>query len=376
MYDAIIIGAGPAGLITARHLNEGGLKTLVLEEDKEVGKPVNCAGLFSVTGLERLDLKPGDFILNRVKGSHFFSKNGNTAEIGGIGDKAYVVDRAAFDSHIAELYSGELRLRERCIDIKKEIAGYELKTEKGSERCEKLIIATGHSQLPLKLGFGVSENFIDSIQYEIEGVEIDENFVELYFGTIAPGFFAWMIPTSDSCARVGLGALDASKRPIEYINEFLSHLKKEGKIRGHSKVISKGGGIIPLYDSSLALQIGDAYLVGDVATQVKATTGGGVMMGGLAAKALADSVLKGTEYTANLAEVNKELKMHMLARRIMNRFGDEQYSHMMDFLRRDDIRGILEKSGDMDFIRPLIHEFMKNPKSMGGLAKLFMGGLV
>ena len=376
MYDAIIIGAGPAGLMAARHLNEGGLKTLVLEEDKEVGKPVNCAGLFSATGLEKLDIKQGDFILNSVKGSRFFSRDGNSAEIGGKENKAYVVDRARFDSHLAELYSGELRLGERCIEIKKELAGYEIKTEKGSEKCEKLIIATGPSQLPLQLGFGVPEKYIDSIQYEIEGVEIDENFVDLYFGSIAPGFFAWMIPTSDSKARVGLGVLDASKRPLEYINEFLSYLKKEGKIKGHNKVISKGGGIIPLYDSSLALQIGDAYLIGDAATQVKATTGGGVMMGGLAAKALADSILSGTDYVTNLTEVNKELKMHIFARKILNRFGDEQYSHMMDFLRKDDVRAILEKSGDMDFLKPLVHEFMKNPKSMGGLAKLFMKGMI
>ena len=41
--DVLVVGAGPAGLSAARALAKKGLKTIIIEEDEEVGIPVQCA---------------------------------------------------------------------------------------------------------------------------------------------------------------------------------------------------------------------------------------------------------------------------------------------------------------------------------------------
>ena len=40
--DVLVVGAGPAGLATARATAMRGLKTVVIEEHAEIGEPVQC----------------------------------------------------------------------------------------------------------------------------------------------------------------------------------------------------------------------------------------------------------------------------------------------------------------------------------------------
>jgi len=376
-YEVIVVGAGPAGSICARKLDEAGKKVLLLEEDKTVGKPANCAGLFSASGLNRLEIKPDNsFVLNKVKGARFYSLDGNSAEVKGDGDKAYVVDRAKFDQYLLGQYKGEKRLGARCDSAKKKEGGFELTVGKEKLTCERLVLATGIDYtLPKSLGFIVPERFINTIQYEFEGVDVDDDFVELYLGSIAPGFFAWVIPTGGGKARVGLGVLDAEKKPLEYLEIFLKKLREEGRFKESNRITEKSGGPIPLFASELGWSVGDAYVVGDAAWQVKATTGGGVIMGGICAMRLADCIANDRDYNAATNDIRKELGNHLMARRIAKKFGDEEYSHMMDFLKKPDVKKVLEEEGDMDFVGPLMKVVMKNPmmmlKMMGSFGKFF-----
>ena len=41
-FDAVIVGSGPAGSVTARFVAETGAKVLILERRAEVGVPVLC----------------------------------------------------------------------------------------------------------------------------------------------------------------------------------------------------------------------------------------------------------------------------------------------------------------------------------------------
>ena len=47
MHDVIIVGAGPVGLYAARLCEQAGMDFLVIEEHKNIGKPVHCSGLVS-----------------------------------------------------------------------------------------------------------------------------------------------------------------------------------------------------------------------------------------------------------------------------------------------------------------------------------------
>ena len=42
VYDAIVIGAGPAGSTTATYAARGGMKVLLLDKREHIGIPVRC----------------------------------------------------------------------------------------------------------------------------------------------------------------------------------------------------------------------------------------------------------------------------------------------------------------------------------------------
>ena len=71
------------------------------------------------------------------------------------------------------------------------------------------------------------------------------------------------------------------------------------------------------------LQKKNVYLVGDAGMQVKATTGGGVVTGLLAAEALAKSIIKNKSYAQQLKKLNRELKITRMIRKRLNKFNDK-----------------------------------------------------
>ncbi|MCI4337185.1 MAG: FAD-dependent oxidoreductase, partial [Thermoplasmata archaeon] len=40
--DVLIVGAGPAGTMTAKYAAKNGARTLVIEKRQEIGSPVRC----------------------------------------------------------------------------------------------------------------------------------------------------------------------------------------------------------------------------------------------------------------------------------------------------------------------------------------------
>src|SRR4029434_9589608 len=101
MYDAVVIGAGPAGLFASLQLAQSGLRVALLEEHRVVGDPVHCSGILAREAFDQFDL-PSHVILNELTTARFFSPSGldvvyNTRTI-----EAVAIDRMAFDAALAE----------------------------------------------------------------------------------------------------------------------------------------------------------------------------------------------------------------------------------------------------------------------------------
>ena len=67
MYDVVIVGAGPAGCRAAELIANKGYKVLILEQQKQVGKPVQCAGLVSWRLKKLLPNLPKNIIVNKIR---------------------------------------------------------------------------------------------------------------------------------------------------------------------------------------------------------------------------------------------------------------------------------------------------------------------
>ena len=89
--------------------------------------------------------------------------------------------------------------------------------------------------------------------------------------------------------------------------------------------------------------------MGDAALQVKATTGGGIIQGIMAAKALADAIEKNKSYESEWKKVlGKDLWLHLFIRRMMNKFSDQDYDYMLSLVKQQRVKNILE-SFDRDY---------------------------
>lgn len=81
-YDVVVVGAGPAGCMTARRLAELGVEVLLIEKRPEIGVPVRCGEATSVRGIRELGIELNKkFIANETRGAYIYSPNGYAMEL-------------------------------------------------------------------------------------------------------------------------------------------------------------------------------------------------------------------------------------------------------------------------------------------------------
>ena len=361
MYDTIIVGAGPIGSYIAGELASCGHKVIVFEQQEGVGKANCCTGIL---GKECLDAFPAgrEAVLREAKSARLFSPSGECLTLEKETAQAYIVDRAAFDAKlagIAQTHGAEYHLESRVTDVTttENFACVEVKNKQGIMTCEgkAVVIASGFgSKLPQRLGFGKNGDFVMGAQAEVETKGINE--VEVHLGShIAPGFFAWLVPTSPDRALAGLLCRHHTG---SYLKGFLDHLANQGKIVSPDVKISYGG--IPL--KTLPRTTGRrAIVAGDAAGQVKPTTGGGIYYGLLCAQVAAETLhqaLCNNNLTARelatyekkwRAILSKELRTGRRARWLFERLNDRQIERLFQLARAKRLPESLLNSPDFSF---------------------------
>ena len=91
------------------------------------------------------------------------------------------------------------------------------------------------------------------------------------------------------------------------------------------------------------MQKNNVFLVGDAASQVKATTGGGIIQGLTAAKALADCITKNKNYEKQCKKfLAKDLWLHSLMRKTMNKFKCKDWNFLINLCNKKSNKQILE----------------------------------
>ncbi|MFH1642899.1 MAG: NAD(P)/FAD-dependent oxidoreductase [Nanoarchaeota archaeon] len=338
-----IIGAGPAGSYTAYLLAKAGMDVQIFEEHAEIGEPVQCTGIVTSSIKNILKLKKKS-IINEVNKVKVYSPDNNFTELK-LKDKNIILDRKHFDNHISDLAINngtKIFLNYKFLDYKDN--KIKLKYKKGATivtKSDVLIGADGPlSSVAQSAKIYNKQRLMLGFQYRIKLK--NENCVEFY-----PFLknFAWIVPENDEIVRLGVACYDNLKKNLQ---KFLK-LKRISK----ANILEKQGGLIPIYDPKAILQKQNVYLVGDAATQVKATTGGGIIQGLIASKCLADSIINTKSYTNLLKSVNRELWLHLKLRNIMDKFSDKDWNYLTKIFNNDKNRNIIE-SFDRDHLSNFI----------------------
>lgn len=378
MNAAVIVGGGPAGLMTAIRLRELGWEATVLEEDKGIGLPENCTGLISRTGTEELGLGLEKSLVNSVKGAELIAPNGTTIKVEKKRPVAFVIDRKEFDKSLYEraLKSGaKVELNTKLIDIRQNTL-FIKKRQRGEIKKSRVVVgADGVNSTARKLALGqVQENFFVHTYQERARGDFDSKKVKMYFGSFAPGFFAWVVPESREIARIGIGNLIGTN-PKESFEKFKEKAGLE------FETIERKSFLIPVGPPLKNIVQGNILLVGDAAFQTKATSGGGIILGMLSARHCANAIsdhLKENKplerYQKMVSGIAKELKMHWKIRSYLNGLSDEKLNKLFLKLKNAGIEEFLEEYGDMDKPSKFIGKILKKPSmwKLAGLALRFV----
>jgi len=360
-YDVIIIGAGPAGSYAAYKLASLGHKVAVLEQKEAPGVDICCTGIISPECFDSFGIA-SDVILTKVNSAKFFSPLGKSLRLKTEKVQAYVVDRASFDQAIAaktKAQGADYFFSSWIADIviKRDGAQIEALCHGSREifKARAVVIASGFKpDLSQRLGLGRITNFAVGAQAEVETLGIDE--VEIYLSQeIAPGFFAWLVPTLENKALAGVISHSHAKPHLEKLlaDSFCQRkvISREPKIR--QKAIPLG--ILPR-------TYGDRMVViGDAAGQVKPTTCGGIYFGHLGAQMAAEvlhQALASDDLSAAClsryekewkTKMSKEISLGYWARQLYAKLSDQQIEQIFHVVNSDGIAESWLNSPDFSF---------------------------
>jgi geranylgeranyl reductase family protein len=382
-FDVAIIGGGPVGGFAAEQLSSKGYEISIFEKKNIIGKPIKCAGLISKRVFELCNINKKNIIQNKIKGANIHSPEDKCIKIGGDRVHALVIDRKNFDQKLIDKACDngtELFLKYKFKTARKNKNKLEIIfSKKENYFCDILLGADGpNSKVRNIFSFNEPKEFLIGKVAEIENTNLNPNFVEIFIGNkIAPGFFAWIIPTNKNGtnARIGLCIKKNTKYNVNYyFNNFLKN-NLTSKYLKNIKIINLSGGIIPIGPLKKIYKE-NVMLVGDAAAQVKPTSGGGIYTGLLSAKYCSRVVLeylKNHEYSKNFFKkyqrlyqknIGRELEKGMKLRKIFLNLKDSQMDYYVNKFQNNEIIETISKYGDIDYPSILALKLIKKSPSL------------
>jgi digeranylgeranylglycerophospholipid reductase len=297
--DVLVVGAGPAGSMTAKWAAKHGAKVLLLEKRQEIGSPVRCGEGISKAWIEEVGITPGRWINVEVEGARIYAPNEKCLEINerSAGNEVgYVIERDGFDKQLAidaANAGAEVMLKTSATGILREngkIVGVHAKRfgETFDIRAPVTIGADGfESQVGRWAGLPTNLAIRDMdtcLQYRMTGVDSDDRYCDFYLGTCAPGGYVWVFPKGDHVANVGIGVqVSQVQSPADaknYLDRWIA--KHPGYAKGKTIDIVGGGVSI---SAPIKQSVTDGFmLVGDAARMIDPITGGGIANGCIAGK--------------------------------------------------------------------------------------------
>ncbi len=349
-----IIGAGPAGSYLAYLLAKKGKAVTIIEEHNKIGSPVQCTGIVT-DSIEKFVKLKNNVIANKLSTVIAISKHNRTETK----TNEIVLYRNKFDEFMADIATkqgAEILINHQFISLDKNSIKIKDKKNKKIKKInyESLIGADGVSSAVAKAaGLNANTRFYIGMQAKVK-LKTDSNVFETYFGSDFPNFFGWVVTESENTARLGLATF---KNPQDYFYRFLK--KRTGK----KGIISWQSGIIPVYNPKQIIQRKNIYLIGDAATQVKATTGGGIIPSLKAAHTLCDCIINNKNYNKEFKKQSgKELLLHLKLRNILNKFSDKDYDYLLKLMNQERIKRILKKYNRDMPIQLVLNLLLKEPR--------------
>lgn len=276
--DVLVIGSGPAGSSVARATAKKGLKTILIEEDKEIGRPVQCAEGIGSYLIPFMPFEiPKEQLIWKIEGMYFWANDVAFIKKGGIWS-GYTIERSKWDKWLASLATNigttlltNTKLTSLDYDnnyrVKKATA---IQNGKKIEFKPKIVVAAD----------GIDSTVLDILKvkkkkgcighvksYEMKNLELKyPKYDQLFFGDFAPRAYAYIFPISNTRANLGVGTIYDDRNLDEYFENFIDIPCIKKQVTKGEKVIEKTGDA-PVRNISDKLLYGNIFIAGDAANQ-------------------------------------------------------------------------------------------------------------
>lgn len=389
--DVLVIGAGPAGSSAAKHAALNGAKVLMIEKKSEIGAPKRCAEGVSKDGLIQLGIEPSSrWVTSEIDGVRLVSPGGTdvwlTQDTVKLPEMGYVVERKVFDKHMAmdAARAGvDIMVKTLAKGLERKDGYMIVKAERMGEEFEiraKVIIGADGPESRVGRWGGLKstckpKDMESGAQFEMVGVEMENpNALEFYFGSVAPGGYAWVFPKGKDIANVGLAVISTLTKKSAY--EHLVEFAENCPTTRNATAVELNIGGDPVGGINKKISADNLLVVGDAAGMVNPLTGGGIisgMHGGLIAGEIAAAAIKDGDVSAK--------RLFEYDERSQEEIGDSfnKYLKSRDYLESlsdDELDSIAKAFNETEFERISTTELLKvlvkvSPKALLKLGKLF-----
>ncbi len=324
-FDAVIIGAGTAGLSAGAILEKSGLSYIILDKKKEIGVPVRSTGAVSIDWVRRIGMPTDQSIVSaEINSMSFRTDTGNKISLSYDRTVGIVYDFTKYEKFLAQKMAGKLntRLETRVLSVK----GNQIETESGTITGKKVIFAAGPQS---SFGKKLQKNEVLVAYEEIRKAEPRKDYqMVLWFSDKAPGGYFWDFAESMDTRKVGVCYYPVTGRqPKDVLHEFDESFPE---IRG--ECISTMAHQIPLGSPAEKVVAGDYLYTGDMVNAVLNTTAGGLQGAFWTGKAAGEAVVKGDAGLYQIkwdSEIRPWLMKHHNLHRRMHRKGVKSISRLM-----------------------------------------------
>jgi digeranylgeranylglycerophospholipid reductase len=354
IYDALIVGSGPAGSVTARFAAEAGAKVLVIERRAEIGVPVLCGEGIS-RKIDAWDMLTGErWIAGRMDGARIYSPDKTCVALGAEqagNETGYVIYRDIFDKELARraIKAGaKFMMNTKAIGlIKEEEKLFGVKAKQFNEELDiETNIVVGADGVDSKVGqwAGIKtrldpKDLETCAQYTLENVDVKDAYCEFYLGKeVAPGGYVWVFPKGEGIANVGIGIL-ASLSEAGMAKKILDNfIKNDPRLKNGMPIRFLAGAVpVSVRDNIL--------LVGDAARHVDPITGGGLthcLEGGKIAGEVIGKAVKQNDFSQEILSeyetkwkeaFGQKIKRNYLVKELLLDMDDKTLNHLAHALK-------------------------------------------
>ena len=217
--------------------------------------------------------------------------------------EGFMLNRVVHDEALVEL--AKLKGAEYLVDSRVDsIEGNSVKLRDGRIFNAKVIVGAGGHNDPLRKSFWDESG----LKIPVKFVLMDGDFgdaVELHFGSMAPGGYAWMFPKNEG-ANIGVGIQNKFSK-----GKNLNDLTTDFVSRYEGEIAFTGAGSLPMSGTIKTFVKGNYVLVGDSAGMVLPSNGAGItiaMIGGrIAGQVISEHLKNGVALSEYETRWNKQM---------------------------------------------------------------------